>query len=130
MFINCESDQSILIVDDDKSIVKILARILQRVGCSVTAAETGQEALRKLETQMYDAAVIDVRLQDMNGLDLLDTMQTIAPGMMKIVLTGYPSDEDRTRALTQGAHYYLSKPVKPEELIKIIKSKIKKTDKQ
>jgi DNA-binding response OmpR family regulator len=120
-----ESKQKILIVDDDKSVLQILATILQKAGCSVVPVETGQEALGKLETQTFDAAVIDVRLQDMNGLDLLNKMQTITPNMTKIILTGYPSDEDRIRALEQGADYYLAKPIKSETLIEIVESKLK-----
>ncbi len=117
-----KSKRKILIVDDDKSVLQILAKILQKAGCSVTAVETGREALRKLETQTYDAAVIDVRLQDTNGLDLLNIIQKIAPGMIKIMLTGYPSDEDRIRALELGADYYLTKPIKSETLIELLKA--------
>ena len=120
-----ESKQKILIVDDDKCVLQILAKILQKAGCSVVPVETGQEALRKLEAQTYDAAVIDVRLQDMNGLDLLNRIQTITPNMTKIILTGCPSDEDRIRAIEQGADYYLVKPIKSETLIEIIESKLK-----
>lgn len=121
-----EINQSILVVDDDKSILQILAKILQKAGCSVAAVETGRQAIRKLETQTYDVAIIDVRLQDINGLDLLNRIQTIAPKMVKIILTGSPSDEDRSRALEQGADYYLSKPIKLEQLIEIIESASKK----
>lgn len=125
-----KSQREILIVDDDKSVLQILAKILEKAGCTVTAVETGQEALRKLETQTYDIAVIDVRLQDMNGLDLLKGVQKIAPNMTKIMLTGYPSDEDRIRALEQGADYYLVKPIKSETLIEIVGSRLEKNPSQ
>lgn len=121
-------EQKILIVDDDKFVLQILSKILEKVGCSVTAVETGQEALTKLETQTYDAAVIDVRLQDTDGLDLLNRIEKIAPDMTKIMLTGYPSEKDRIRALEQGADYYLAKPIKSETLIEIIESESKKTE--
>lgn len=113
----------VLIIDDDKNILKILAKVLQKQGHAVNAAETGREALRRLETQQYDVALIDVRLQDMSGLDLLSQIQMLAPNMVKIVLTGYPSDEDRTIALERGADEYLAKPIKSEKLIEIIESK-------
>jgi len=125
-----KSKQKILIVDDDKSLLHILAKILQKAGCCVAPVETGREALRKLETQAYDAALIDVRLQDMSGLELLDRIQTIAPNMTKIILTGYPSDEDRIRALERGADYYLAKPIKSETLIEIVESRLKKSKSQ
>ena len=115
---------NILIIDDDKIILKILSKILQKEGFNVNTAETGQDALNKLETQQYDAALIDVKLQDVNGIDLLNKIQKIAPSMVKIMLTGYPSEEDRTRALAQGAADYLTKPVKSEKLIEVIESKL------
>jgi CheY-like chemotaxis protein len=118
-------EQKILIVDDDKFVLQILTKVLEKAGCSVTAVETGQEALAKLQTQTYDAAIIDVRLQDTNGLDLLNRIEKIAPDMTKIMLTGYPSDQDRIRALQQGADYYLAKPIKSETLIEIIERRCK-----
>jgi len=115
----------ILIIDDDKTILKILVKILQKEGHTVDTAETGRDALNKIQTQQYDVALIDVRLQDINGLDLLKLIQDAAPKMIKIVLTGYPSDQDRITALERGADEYLAKPVKSEKLIEVIESKLK-----
>lgn len=108
----------ILLVDDDKVVLQVLAKILQKAQCTVETAETAQEALNRVEAASYDAIIIDVHLQDTNGLDLLSRLDTIAPSMRKIVLTGYPSDEDRKRALEEKAAYYLTKPVTTEELLK------------
>ena len=108
----------ILIVDDDKAVLQVLTKILQKAECNVDAVETAHEALNRLEAASYDAIVIDVHLQDMNGLDLLTRIDMIAPSMKKIVLTGYPSDEDRKRALEQKADYYLSKPVTTAEFLR------------
>lgn len=119
-----QSDSNILIIDDDKAILKILAKILRQKGYTVDTAETGRDALNKIGTQQYDVALIDVRLQDISGLDLLNQIQKIAPIMIKIVLTSYVSDEDRTTALERGADYYLAKPIKSEKLIEIIKNKL------
>ncbi|HML02762.1 MAG TPA: response regulator [Candidatus Bathyarchaeia archaeon] len=107
----------ILVVDDDKVVLRVLMKILQKAECNVDAVETAHEALERLEAASYDAILIDVHLQDMNGLDLLTRVGTIAPSMKKIVLTGYPSDEDRKKALEQKADYYLTKPVTTEELL-------------
>jgi two-component system response regulator GlrR len=115
---------SVLIVDDDKAVLKVFGKILQKKGHKVDTAETGSEALKKIEAEQYDMALIDVRLQDMNGLDLLNRIQTCAPNMTKIVLTGYPSDEDRATALERGADEYLAKPIKSEKLIEIVESKL------
>jgi DNA-binding response OmpR family regulator len=117
------NDTRVLIIDDDKSILNILSRILEKKGFSVDTAKSGHEALCKLAAKTYSAALIDVRLQDTNGLDLLIKIQEIAPKMRKIVLTGYPSDEDRAKALERGADYYIVKPVDSEKLIEIISAK-------
>lgn len=108
---------SILIVDDDKVVLQVLTKILQKAEYNVDAVETAHEALEKLEAASYEAVIIDVHLQDMNGLDLLARLDTIAPSMKKIVLTGYPSDEDRKKALEEKADYYLTKPVTTAELL-------------
>jgi len=118
--------QCILLIDDDNTLLKIMAKIFQKQGCTVNTAQSGLEALSKLEAKSYAAALIDVKLPDINGLDLLNKLRTIAPNMIKIILTGYPSDEDRVRALDQGADYYLAKPVKPEILVEIIGTKLKR----
>ena len=118
--------QSILVIDDDDTLLRIMRKIFQKQGFIVTTAQSGLEALSKLEAKSYAAALIDVKLPDINGLDLLNKLRTIAPNMIKIILTGYPSDEDRVRALDQGADYYLAKPVKPEILVEIIGTKLKR----
>ena len=113
----------ILVVDDDLSVLRILSKILRKAGLDVTAVDTGELALKNLRSHTYDLAIIDVRLQDMNGLDLLDKINKITPEMRKIILTGYPSDEDKARA-SELASFYLSKPIKPEKLIEIVKQTI------
>ena len=118
-----KNKQTVIIVDDNKFVLRVLTKILQKAGHCVTSVETGQELLERLETKTYDVAIIAVRLEDVNGLDLLDKIQKINANMKKIVLTGYPSEEDRIRALEQGADYYLSKPIKSERLIEIVEEK-------
>lgn len=122
--INPKSCQNVLVIDDDQIVLQILAKILRKEGYSVDTAETGCEALEKLQNKNYHIAIIDVRLQDINGIDLLERMQKTVPNMKKIMLTGYPSNEDKTRALELGANEYLAKPVKSEELIAAIECEL------
>jgi len=107
-------------------ILQMLTRILHKQGYTIDTAVTGHEALLKLGTDSYSAVLIDVMLGDMNGLDLLSSIQEISSGMLKIVLTGNPSDIDRTRALKSGADYYMSKPIRPERLVGIIDGRLRK----
>jgi DNA-binding response OmpR family regulator len=118
-----KNKQNVIILDDNKFVLRVLIKILQKAGHCVTPVETGHDLLERLKTKTYDAAIIAVRLQDVNGLDLLNKIQKINANMKKIVLTGYPSEEDRIRALEQGADYYLSKPIKSERLIEIVEEK-------
>jgi len=118
--------KSILIIDDDKSILNIFTRILQKQGYHTDTAETGQEALEKLQANTYNLALIDVKLPDTNGTDLLARINQTHPNMIKIAITGFPSLEDATKVIDRGAAAYLVKPVKSEELVSIIAEKLKK----
>ena len=121
-----EQKKSILIIDDDKSILNIFTRILQKQGYKTDTAETGQEAIEKLQANTYHLALIDVKLPDTNGTDLLARINQTHPNMIKIAITGFPSLEDATKVIDRGAAAYLVKPVKPEELVSIIAQKLKK----
>ena len=107
----------VLIVDDDKSFLRFFVLILQRKGYRTDTAETGNKALEKISSQVYDVALIDVVLPDTNGLELLRRIPTKTK---KIVMTGAASDENRKRAQNEGADAYLLKPIKPEKLLQII----------
>lgn len=120
-----EKKKSILIIDDDKSILRILTRILQKNGYNTDTAETGREAEERIASQSYDLALIDVKLPDTDGIDLLRKIHEAKPKMIKIVITGFASLENGIKALNGGADAYLVKPVKTEELLKIVKEKLK-----
>jgi DNA-binding NtrC family response regulator len=120
-----ENKKTILVVDDDKSILRTFTRILQKNGYDIDVAETGKEAIEKAETRSYDLALVDIRLPDMDGTDLLSKMQKTMRDTIKIMITGFPSLETGLKALDEGADAYLVKPVKPDELITLIEEKLK-----
>jgi DNA-binding response OmpR family regulator len=122
-----KSKKSILVVDDDKSILRTLTRILQKAGYDVDAAETGKEAMEKADKRRYDLALVDVRLPDMDGTDLLVVTKDTLQDTVKIMITGFPSLETGVKALDGGADAYLVKPVRPEELLMLIEEKLKPT---
>jgi DNA-binding response OmpR family regulator len=124
-----EKQKNILLVDDDKSILRILTRILQKQGYKIHTAETGREAEEMLNGQPYDLALIDVKLPDTDGLDLLQKIQVTRPNMIKIILTGFASMDNGIKALNSGADAYLVKPVEPTELLKILKEKLEERSK-
>jgi DNA-binding response OmpR family regulator len=120
-----KAKKHILVIDDDKSILRTFTRILQKNGYEIDVAETGKEGLEKSKMQRFDLALIDIRLPDMEGTDLLIKMQKTMPDAVKIMITGFPSLETGVKALDEGADAYLVKPVKPEELIALIEEKLK-----
>lgn len=117
--------KNILIIDDDRFILNVFSRILQKEGYMVDVVETGQEALEKLKTKNYDLALIDIKLPDIDGKDLVFKINKTVPSIVKIVITGFPSIEDATEVMDNGAVAYLVKPVKSEELVMMIKEKLK-----
>jgi DNA-binding NtrC family response regulator len=124
-----EKQRNILIIDDDKSILRILTRILQKQGYNTHTAETGREAEDRINNHSYDLALIDVKLPDTDGVDLVQKMQATRPNMIKIILTGFASMDNGIKALNAGADAYLVKPVEPTELLKILKEKFEERDK-
>lgn len=120
-----EKEKKILVVDDDKTILESFRDILQSRGYSVDTARTGLEAINKSEARYYNLALLDIKLPDMEGTELLIKMHQDTPKMMKIMVTGYPSLENAVKALNLGADAYIIKPVKPEDLLKVVEEKLK-----
>ena len=115
--------KKILIVDDDKSILRSFKRIFQKIDYEVDTAETGEEAITKVGNRHYDLLLLDLRLPDMNGTDLLIKARKQIANAVKIMITGFPSLETGVRSLEWGADAYLTKPIKGEELLAIVKDK-------
>ena len=120
-----ENKRSILIIDDNPSILRTMTRVLSREGYNLYSAQTGKEASEKLSTKKFDVALIDVGLGETLGTDLLPLMNKVAPSMLKIVFTGTPMSKDTLDEVNRGADLLLLKPVKPETLIVILKEKLK-----
>ena len=116
--------KSVLVVDDDRAILHTFSRILRKAGFSTETADSGKEALEKIQTQNYDVALIDMILGDSNGLDLLSKIEKRSPKTMKIMITGADSEEKRSEACKNGADAYLTKPVNPETLLAVFTKKL------
>ncbi len=119
-----EKKKSILVVDDDKAILKYAKGILQLEGYDVDVAETGFDAMEKSSTRYYNLVLLDIMLPDIQGTELLTKMHRTTPKMMKIMVTGFPSFDNAVEALNMGADAYLLKPVELEELLKVVKEKL------
>jgi DNA-binding response OmpR family regulator len=119
----------ILIVDDDEAICKTLSAILQSEGYQTTTTTTAKEAIEKAKAQFFNIALLDIKLPDIEGTQLLAQLQEITPETTKIMITGYPSLKNAVDALNYGADSYIMKPIDPAELLKTIRNKLE-TQKQ
>jgi len=120
-----QNAKTVLVVDDDRSILRTFSRILQRAGYQTETAENGKEALEKIQARNYDIALVDIILGDSNGLDLLPKIEQYSPKTVKIMITGADSNEKRDEACKNGAAAYLTKPVNPIALLDIFEEKLK-----
>jgi DNA-binding NtrC family response regulator len=116
----------IIIVDDDEGIRETLTVILQEEGYQVDTAESGKEAIEKSRTGFYNLALIDIRLPDIEGIDLLKEIKETVPKIRKIIITGYPTLQNAVEAVNNGADAYVFKPFEIEKVLKIIKEQLEK----
>ena len=89
-------------------------------------AETGQSGIQKTEKSFYNLALIDVRLPDMEGIELLTNIRDSVPKMRKIIVTGYPTLQNAVSAVNKGADAYVMKPFDVEKILLTINEQLKK----
>ncbi len=111
------SDRSLLIVEDDKSFLQRLARAMESRGFTVTTAESVADGLTQLEIASPAFAVVDMRLEDGNGLDVISALKRRRPDARAIILTGYGNIATAVNAVKLGAVDYLSKPVDADDVV-------------
>jgi DNA-binding response OmpR family regulator len=112
----------ILVVDDDVNILRVFKSILEKEGYVVETAETGKDALKKMKRGRFNVWLVDVKLPDMDGTDLL--LKNAGSDAVKIIITGFSSEEVGKRAADYGADDFLVKPVRPEELISTVRERL------
>ena len=111
------NDRSLLIVEDDKSFLARLARAMEGRGFAVTTAESVADGLTHLETTSPAFAVVDMRLEDGNGLDVISALKKRRPDSRAIILTGYGNIATAVNAVKLGAVDYLAKPVDADDVV-------------
>ena len=111
------SERSLLIVEDDKSFLQRLARAMETRGFIVSTAESVAEGLLQLEKAAPAFAVVDMRLGDGNGLDVISAMKKRRPEARAIILTGYGNIATAVNAVKLGAVDYLAKPVDADDVV-------------
>jgi DNA-binding NtrC family response regulator len=112
---------SVLIVDDDSDVRRMLSSILEDEGYSVEAVDNGRQALKTCERLPFDVALVDINLPDVKGTELLHELKRMQPRMVKIIITGEPSVENAVKALYEKADGFVSKPFDSQELLETIR---------
>jgi DNA-binding NtrC family response regulator len=110
------AERSVLLVDDERDALDACSQALRRERYRVDTAARPEEALEKVQRGSYDAAVVDLRMPGMSGIDLLRAMRGVDPDIAVVVVTGYATIETAVEAMKEGASDYLAKPFTPEEL--------------
>ncbi len=117
---------SILVVDDDIKLCETLADILREKGYTVDLAHNGNEAEEKLTSRFFNIALLDVKLPDVEGTELLRKLKIMYPATEVIVITGYATLESSITALREGAFAYVIKPMAMDEVIATIEQAVQR----
>jgi DNA-binding response OmpR family regulator len=112
---------SILIIDDEPNLRRSLALILQRAGYSVNTAENDRDVKHYLSAGAYDLVFLDLKMPEVNGMELLPEMRQMYPEMPVLILTAHATLESAIEAVRKGARDYLLKPIDPEEILARVK---------
>jgi PAS domain S-box-containing protein len=119
-------DTKLLIIDDDPGIRETLAEVFRRRGYKASTAATGQEAMDKASKEVFHAALVDLRLPDMDGTELLGEFKKTHPDMVCCVITGHASCRNAIKALKDGASGYFQKPLVIEEVVHGVEKALEK----
>lgn len=117
----------ILAVDDDVIACQLLQEVLQKEGYRVSMATSGQDAIRLAEEVPFDLAILDIRMPDISGIEVLTALKRLNAQMPVLMTTAYSSMQTAIEATRQGAYDYLSKPCKIEELTLTVKRALEQT---
>jgi DNA-binding NtrC family response regulator len=116
---------TILVVDDDADLRALLQDVLDDRGHRVVVAEGGREALKRLGEQDFDVVLSDLRMRDMQGIELLGEVKRAFPDTNVIIMTAFGSVETAVEAMKQGAYDYVTKPVKTDELVLVMERAVR-----
>lgn len=110
----------VLLVDDEVGYLEVLSKRLRLRGFQISTARSGAEAIRAVRKQDFDAAVLDLKMEDMDGIDVLKVLKKMQPSLQVIMLTGHGSEEAARDGMANGAYDYLIKPIGLDTLIDTI----------
>ncbi|GAB7022374.1 response regulator [Salidesulfovibrio brasiliensis] len=116
----------ILLVDDEAGFTDVLTKRMSKRGFEVVSADSGTEAIRILRKEDFDVVVLDLKMEDMDGIEVLQVIRKMVPELPVIMLTGHGSETAAKDGLRYGAYDYLLKPCDLDELMAKIREAAKK----
>ena len=116
----------ILIVDDETITLMNLVRVMEKEGYEVVGVSSGPNALKILEEKEFDAVLTDLKMEEVDGIQILKRCKELYPNTEVIMITGYATIEGVVSAMKNGAFHYLAKPLELDEVIKVAKEAIEK----
>lgn len=124
------SKASVLIVDDEQFLRQILGRIVSREGFAVEEAVDGKDALEKLQARPYDFVISDIRMPNLDGIELLGRIKQDFKNISVILITAYAGQYTAQDAIEAGADYYITKPFKNVEIARTLNTLLVKRQAQ
>jgi CheY-like chemotaxis protein len=115
-----KSVRKVLVVDDEAVVVNSIRRSLARKAFKVEEAFSAKEAMSRVASGNYDVVLLDMRLPDADGLELVSDIRKARPRLRIVIITGYASIDTAVEAIKRGAHDYMAKPFTPEELYAVM----------
>jgi DNA-binding NtrC family response regulator len=110
----------LILIDDEVGFTTVMAKRLARRGLDVTSAYSGSEAIKAMRKAEFDVAVLDLKMEDMDGIEVLRIFKKMDPDMPVIMLTGHGSEKSAGEGMEYGAYDYLFKPYEFDELLEKI----------
>jgi DNA-binding NtrC family response regulator len=120
------STANILIVDDEKIALRNLEHVMVKEGYQVTATQSGSNALAHLDKQSFDVVLTDLRMEKVDGMQILEKCRASSPDSEVILITGYATLESAVEAMKHGAFYYIAKPYRLDEVRKVVAEALEK----
>jgi DNA-binding NtrC family response regulator len=115
-----ENKVQVLILDDEPIVGKRLAPALAKLGCEVESFEDPKKALERIEEKTFDIVVTDIRMEEIDGIEILEKVKARSDHTKVIMITGYATVEVAREALGKGAFDFIAKPFKPNDLREVI----------
>jgi two-component system, NtrC family, response regulator HydG len=126
LFIFSPNMASILLVEDDLTFSRILEGFLTKKGYQVTVSNKGKDGLKAFQTKSFDMVILDYRLPDTNGMELMQEIKAEKPATPVVIMTSFQDIRTAVKAIKAGAFEYITKPVNPDELVMIVQQALKK----